>query len=76
MKEKIYLIEDIHADYNRFYLNKANNKKEALEKFWKDFNVDLQNKLDKEEGYRPRTKGQFEVIDITKVLKDKTIGID
>lgn len=74
--EHIYLIEDTHADYNRFFINKANNKKEALNKFWKDFNVDLQNKLDKEEGYSHRTKGQFEVIDITKVLKDKTIGID
>lgn len=76
MKEHIYLIEDTHAHYNRFYLNKANNKKEALDKLWKDFDVDLQNKLDKEKGYSPRTKGQFEVTDIAKLLNDKTIGID
>ena len=29
MKEKIYLIEDTHADYSRLFMNKANSKKEA-----------------------------------------------
>ncbi len=76
MKEHIYLIEDTHADYNRFFINKANNKKEALEKFWEDCNVDWRNKLDKQSGYSPRTKKQFEVVDITKILNDKTIRID
>ena len=76
MKEHIYLIEDTHADYNRFFINKANNKKEALDKFWKDFDIDLQNEQDKKNGYAPRTKKQFKITDITKELGNKTIEID
>ena len=76
MEEKIYLIEDIYAVYNRFFMNKANSKKEALDKFWRDFDIDNQNKLDKQEGYEPRTKKQFKVVDIFKELGNKTIRLD
>lgn len=76
MEEHIYLIEDTYADYSKYFINEAKNKKEALEKFWKDFDVDWQNKRDKENGCAPRTKKQFEITDITKQIKDCTIGID
>ena len=76
MKEKIYLIEDTHADYCRLFMNKANSKKEALNKFWIDFDIDNQNKLDRQEGYKPRTKKQFKVIDILEELGNKTIRLD
>lgn len=76
MKEKIYLIEDTCADYSRLFINKANSKKEALDKFWRDFDIDNQNKLDRQEGYEPRTKKQFKVIDILKELGNKTIRLD
>ena len=76
MKEKIYLIEDTHADYSRLFMNKANSKKEALNKFWIDFDIDNQNKLDRQEGYKPRTKKQFKVIDILEELGNKTIRLD
>ena len=76
MKEKIYLIEDTHADYSRLFMNKANSKKEALNKFWIDFDIDHQNKLDRQEGYEPRTKKQFKVINILEELENKTIRLD
>ena len=76
MEEKIYLIEDTCADYSRLFMNKANSKKEALDKFWRDFDIDNQNKLDRQEGYEPRTKKQFKVIDILEELGNKTIEID
>ena len=76
MKEHIYLIEDTHADYSRLFMNKANSKKEALNKFWIDFDIDHQNKLDRQEGYEPRTKKQFKVIDILEELGNKTIRLD
>jgi hypothetical protein len=77
MEEKIYLIEDTHADYHRFYLNKATNKQEALEKFWKDCGIDTENEKDIEEGYKPRTKRQFRVFDVEQELngKGKTLGV-
>lgn len=75
MEEKIYLIEDTCA-YHKFYLNKANNKKEALNKFWEECNIDWKNEQDKKNGYAPRTKKQFEITDITKELGNKTIEID
>lgn len=76
MEEKIYLIEDIYADYGRLFMNRANSKKEALDKFWIDFDVDNQNKLDKQEGYETRTKKQFKVIDVLEELGNKTIRLD
>lgn len=76
MEEKIYLIEDTCADYSRLFMNKANSKKEALDKFWRDFDIDNQNKLDRQEGYTPRTKKQFKVIDILEELGNKTIQLD
>lgn len=76
MKEKIYLIEDTHADYNRLFMNKANSKKEALDKFWRDWNIDEQNKKDKKAEYSPRTKKQFRVTDVTQELEDCTIALD
>lgn len=76
MEEKIYLIEDTCADYSRLFMNKANSKKEALDKFWRDFDIDNQNKLDRQEGYEPRTKKQFKVIDILEELGNKTIRLD
>ena len=70
------MIEDTHADYNRLFMNKANSKKEALNKFWIDFDIDHQNKLDRQEGYEPRTKKQFKVINILEELENKTIRLD
>lgn len=78
MKEKIYLIEDTYVDYHRFYLNKATNRQEALEKFWKDYDIDAENKKDIEEGYKPsRTKRQFRVFDVEQELNGagKTLGV-
>ena len=57
-------------------MNKANSKKEALNKFWIDFDIDHQNKLDRQEGYEPRTKKQFKVINILEELENKTIRLD
>ena len=53
----------------------VNNKKEALNKFWKDWNINEQNKKDKKAGYSPRIKKQFRVTDITQEL-EVTIALD
>ena len=53
------------------------NKQEALEKFWKDCDIDAKNKKDIEEGYKPRTKRQFRVFDVEQELngEGKTLGV-
>jgi hypothetical protein len=55
-----YIVEDIHGDWNKLFLVKANNKKEALDIVWKRMSYDKQES-ENISGYKPKYKKEFNV---------------
>jgi hypothetical protein len=55
-----YIVEDTHGDWNKLFLVKANNKKEALDIVWKRMNYDNQES-ESISGYKPKYKNEFTV---------------